>query len=185
MTAKLDHAELKRRAEAIEWLLCDVDGVLTDGRLFYVSGATAHAAPAEAKTFNVRDGLGLRLAKKAGLKVALLSGRQSSAVQHRARELGLDAVMLGQGDKRAALATFLETHRTSADRLAVIGDDLPDLPLFGVCRLAYAPADAALEVREASHVVLETRGGQGCVREMVEHLLRLRGEWQSLVDGLR
>lgn len=176
---------LAEHARAIEWLLCDVDGVLTDGRLFYISGATAHAAPAEAKTFHVRDGLGLRLAKKAGLKVALLSGRASSAVQHRARELGLDAVMLGHGDKRRALESFLETHGTTADRIATIGDDLPDLPLFGACRLAYAPANAAPEIKEASDVVLATPGGQGCVREMVEHLLKLRGEWQGLVDALR
>ncbi|MEM1247369.1 MAG: HAD hydrolase family protein [Acidobacteriota bacterium] len=177
--------DLEEHARAIEWLICDVDGVLTDGRLFYVSGPAAQAAPAEAKTFNVRDGLGLRLAKRAGLKVALLSGRASSAVQHRASELGLDAVMLGRGDKRAALESFLETHGTTADRIATIGDDLPDLPLFGACRLAYAPANAAPEVQEASDVVLETPGGQGCVREMVEHLLKLRGEWQALVDELR
>ena len=177
--------DLIHRAQAIEWIICDVDGVLTDGRLFYISGATSHAAPAEAKTFHVKDGLGLRLAKKAGLHVALLSGRASAAVQHRARELKLDAVMLGEGDKRRALKTFMEANRTSADQIAAIGDDLPDLPLLSAAAISYAPADAVAEVRETVDVVLATPGGRGCVREMVEHLFRLRGEWDDLVDGLR
>ncbi len=186
-----DANDLELRAHDIDWLVCDVDGVLTTGHLLYWDPRheteRQEVAPGilEAKSFHVRDGLGLRLAKKAGLRVALLSGRASSAVSYRARELDLDDVILGSGDKKAALQDFLARHQTSAGRTAAIGDDLPDLPLLDAARLSFAPANAAREVREAADVVLETNGGHGCVREMVEWLLRARGEWEALVADLR
>lgn len=171
-----DH-ELARRAAELEWLLCDVDGVLTDGGLYY-----DRKGPALLR-FHVRDGLGLKLAQRAGLSVGLFSGRASGALERRAAELKLDAVMMGVEDKRAELTTFLERHNTVARRVAFIGDDLPDLVVLGQCGLSFAPLDAAREVRTVVHRVLESTGGQGAVREAVEIILRARGDWDQIFSS--
>lgn len=171
----LDEATFAQRAKGLEWLLLDVDGVLTDGGLVY--GPKGE----QLKTFDVRDGLGIKLAQGAGLKVGILSGRASAALGARSRELGLDAFVQNRSDKREAFAEFLAAHDTTADRVAVIGDDLPDLPLFARAALAFTPADAAPEVRARAHRVLSRPGGRGAVREMVEMILRARGVWDGIV----
>jgi 3-deoxy-D-manno-octulosonate 8-phosphate phosphatase (KDO 8-P phosphatase) len=130
--------------------------------------------------FHVRDGLGFVLARRAGLKVALVSGRASAALDHRAAELGLDAVLSGVADKGAALDAFLERHSTAARKVAFIGDDLQDLTVLGRCGLSFAPADAVAEVRAVVHRVLSSPGGRGALREAVELLLRARGDWDRL-----
>lgn len=173
--AILDETLFRQRAAALEWLLFDVDGVLTDGRLVY--GALGEAW----KVFDVRDGLGLQLARRAGLKVGLLSGRRNEALASRAVELQLDAYLLGQGDKRAAFAAFLSHQQTAAERVAYLGDDLPDLPVLLHCGLSFAPADAAAEVRERVDRVLKAPGGRAAAREMVELVLSARGDWERLV----
>ena len=165
----------RQRAEALEWLLFDVDGVLSDGRLIYTRKGE------EVKQFNVRDGLGFRLAQRAGLKLGFLSGRRSKPLEFRAKELDIDEVILGSGDKGADLDSFLERRSTSASRLAFIGDDLPDLPVLGRCGLSFAPADAVAEVQAVVHRVLTRRGGDGAVREMIELILRARGEWRRAI----
>lgn len=170
----LTEQELVRRAAELEWLLCDVDGVLTDGGLYY--DRRGHAM----LRFHVRDGLGFVLARRAGLKVALVSGRASAALDHRAAELGLDAVLSGVADKGAALDAFLERHSTAARKVAFIGDDLQDLTVLGRCGLSFAPADAVAEVRAVVHRVLSSPGGRGALREAVELLLRARGDWDRL-----
>ena len=164
-----------RRASGLEWLLFDVDGVLTDGHLVYTRFGE------EVKIFHVRDGLALKLAQRAGLRVGILSGRKSRPLEVRVAELGLDLLICGSRDKRADFAAFLEQHGTSAGRVAYMGDDLPDLPVLGLCGLAFAPADAALEVRGVVHRVLPQLGGQGVVREMIEQILKARGDWHRLV----
>ena len=174
-TSPLEDAAFAQRAKGLEWLLLDVDGVLTDGGLIY--GPKGE----QLKTFNVRDGLGIKLAQGAGLKVGILSGRASAALGARSRELGLDAFVQNRSDKREAFAEFLAAHQTSADRVAVIGDDLPDLPLFSRAALAFAPADAAPEVRTRAHRVTSRPGGHGAVREMIEMILRARGAWDGIV----
>ena len=166
----------EQRARELEWILLDVDGVLTDGRLHY--GARGE----ELKVFHVRDGLALKLARKAGLKVGLLSGRRTEAVLRRANELDLDEVLLGQGDKDRAFESFLQDHGTQASKVAYIGDDLPDLAVLRLCGLSFAPRDAAAEVLEVVTRVLEREGGQGAAREMIECLLKARGEWERLVE---
>lgn len=171
----IDDATFAARAKKLEWLLLDVDGVLTDGGLIY--GPKGE----QLKSFDVRDGLGMKLAQGAGLKVGILSGRASAALEARNRELGLDAFVQNRSDKREAFAEFLAAHETSADRVAVIGDDLPDLPLFARAALAFAPSDAAPEVRTRAHRVLSHPGGHGAVREMIEQILRARGEWDGIV----
>lgn len=171
--ARLEAKEFERRALELEWLLCDVDGVLTDGGLYY--NRRGH----QLLRFNAKDGMGLQLAQQAGLKVGLFSGRAAAALDRRAAELGLDLCLSGIGDKAAAFDDFLERHNTEATRIAFIGDDLPDLMVLGRCGLAFAPADAVAEVRAVAHRVLETDGGRGAAREAVEAILRARGDWQQ------
>jgi 3-deoxy-D-manno-octulosonate 8-phosphate phosphatase (KDO 8-P phosphatase) len=168
--------ELARRARALDWLLFDVDGVLTDGRLLYGAGGE------ELKVFHVRDGLGLKLAQRAGLKVGILSGRGSAALAARARELGLDAVMQERADKGAAFAEFLAAQGTAPERVAYVGDDLLDLPVLRRCALSFAPADAVPEVKARVDRVLASPGGGAAVREMCELILRERGDWEGLVE---
>jgi 3-deoxy-D-manno-octulosonate 8-phosphate phosphatase (KDO 8-P phosphatase) len=163
------------RATTIEWVLFDVDGVLTDGRLVY--GADGE----QLKVFDVRDGLGFMLARRAGLKIGLLTGRASRALDARAAEIGADAVLTHRLDKHAAFRQFLADHGTTADRVAYVGDDLVDLPVLLVCGLSFAPADADDEVRRRVHSVLARRGGRGAAREVIEIVLRARGDWDRLL----
>jgi 3-deoxy-D-manno-octulosonate 8-phosphate phosphatase (KDO 8-P phosphatase) len=167
--------ELARRARALEWLLFDVDGVLTDGRLIY--GPQGEYL----KVFHVRDGLALKLARHAGLKVGILSGRTTEAMAARAAELELDAVILDRSDKAAAFDEFLAAHRADPQRVAYAGDDLLDLPVLRRCGLSFAPADAVPAVRAAVHHVLAAPGGREAAREMTELVLRARGDWERLI----
>lgn len=171
----LSNEELTRRASELEWLLLDIDGVMTDGGLFY--DRWGHAL----LRFDVRDGLGIRLAQKIGLKVGALSGRASPSLDRRASELDFDQVIKGSEDKSADFDDFLQKHDLSARRVAFVGDDLPDLRVLGRAGLSFAPSDAAPEVRAVVHQVLERAGGAGAVRETVECILRARGDWESAI----
>lgn len=173
--AILSDSELARRATRLEWLLFDVDGVMTDGRLLY--GPEGERL----KVFNVRDGLGMKLAQRSGLKVGILSGRVTVALEVRARELGVDALIMDRSDKGPAFAEFLAERSTTPERVAYVGDDLIDLPVLRRCGLSFAPADAVAEVRAHVDCVLSRRGGQGAVREMCERVLKARGVWEGLL----
>ena len=165
---RLDRSELIRRARRLRWLLLDVDGVLTDGRLYYTPEGTA------LKAFHVRDGLGLQLLRQDGLRVGSLTSRADLAWTHRSRELGLDERIEGVHDKGAAFERFLHDQGLEAPQVAYAGDDLPDLPVIARAGLTATPADAAAEVRDAVDVVLATAGGHGAVRELAELLLAAR-----------
>lgn len=171
----LTHGELIRRAAQLEWLLCDVDGVLTDGRLYFAGDGE----PVQA--FDIKDGLGLKLAQLGGLKVGLLSSRHSAAAERRANDLGLDLAWFGRSEKGGAFAELLAAQRVSSEQIAYIGDDLPDLPVLQLVGVAAAPADAAAEICEVAHLVLGRRGGRGAVRELVEILLKARGSWDTVL----
>lgn len=171
----IDDQEFARRARRLEWLLFDVDGVLTDGSLYYTREGE------RLKRFHVRDGLALRLAQRAGLKVGLFSGRSSPALEARAAELGLDEVILGSHDKASDFERFLARRETTPERVAYAGDDLIDLAVLGRAGLSFAPADAAPEVRAAVGTVLAAAGGRGAAREMVEAILKARGDWDGIV----
>ena len=159
------------RASRIRLLVLDVDGVLTDGGLLY------RASGEETKRFHVHDGLALVAAVKAGLQIAVLSGRASAAVTRRMAELGVTEVHQGVADKVAALEALRERLGLAPREVAVMGDDLPDLPAMSRAGLALAPANAVAEVRRAAHWVARRRGGDGAVREAVEMLLRARRAW--------
>jgi 3-deoxy-D-manno-octulosonate 8-phosphate phosphatase (KDO 8-P phosphatase) len=177
-TGALSEEDLAARARAIEWVLLDVDGVLTDGRLIF------GPAGEQWKVFDVRDGAGIKIAQRCGLKVGILSGRTNEALRVRAEELALDAVLMGRPEKRSAFAELLAETGTSADKVAFIGDDLLDLPVIVRCGLSFAPSDAVQEVRERVHRILQHPGGRGAVREMCEILVRARGGWEPLVAKL-
>jgi 3-deoxy-D-manno-octulosonate 8-phosphate phosphatase (KDO 8-P phosphatase) len=159
------------RASRIRLLVLDVDGVLTDGGLFY--GASGE----ETKRFHVHDGLALVVARKAGLQIAVLSSRASAAVTRRMTELGVSEVHQGVGDKAGALAALCERLAVPAAAVAMMGDDLPDLAAMRRVGLALAPANAVAEVKRAAHWVARRRGGDGAVREAVEMLLKARRAW--------
>ena len=161
----------RARAAHIRLLVLDVDGVLTDGRLVYgPDGETS-------KRFHVHDGLAMVAAARAGLELAVISGRASEAVARRMAELGIAEVHQGVGDKAAALGALLARRGLGRHEVAVMGDDLPDLPLMRQAALALAPADAVAEVRRAAHWRSRRRGGEGAVREAIEWILRARNAW--------
>lgn len=173
--SRLAGSELAERARGLKWLLLDVDGVLTDGRLVY--GPKGE----ETKIFHVHDGLGLRLLQRTGIQVGIISGRKSEPLKVRAEDLEVDFLLMERSDKGPAFDEFLAKHEVSSEEVAFIGDDLVDLPILLRCGLAFAPVDAVCEVRERVHRVLEGRGGWGVVRELCELLLRERGEWDNLI----
>jgi 3-deoxy-D-manno-octulosonate 8-phosphate phosphatase (KDO 8-P phosphatase) len=177
MSDALMTPELRRRAEQLEWLLLDVDGVLTDGTIFMDGRGES------VKAFNVKDGLGIKVAQRVGLKVGILSARSSNGLERRASQLGIDVLISGVDDKSAAFDRFLEQQATSPGRVAYIGDDLNDLAVLGRCGLSFAPSDAVLEVRALVHVVLPSPGGRGAVRAMVENVLEARGDWKAVLSS--
>jgi 3-deoxy-D-manno-octulosonate 8-phosphate phosphatase (KDO 8-P phosphatase) len=167
---RLTPEELAARARRLTWILLDVDGVLTDGRLYYGPDGTV------TKAFDTKDGLAIELARRAGLKVGVFSGRADRATEVRAAELALDAVWTGRGDKGLAFAEFLAEHGVSGEEVAYVGDDLPDLPVLLQVGLSAAPSDAVDEVREAAAIALVCRGGRGAVRELIERILSARAD---------
>lgn len=163
-------------AERIRLLVLDVDGVLTDGSIIYTDGGE------EIKCFHVRDGHGIRLLQQAGIVVALVTGRQSAAVTHRARNLQLTHVHQGVRDKLAVLKTLQASLGVSPQQTAVVGDDLVDLSMMQQAGLAVAVADAVMEVKARAHLVTSAPGGRGAVREICELLLKARGVWEELLQ---
>jgi 3-deoxy-D-manno-octulosonate 8-phosphate phosphatase (KDO 8-P phosphatase) len=162
-------------ASQIKLIVSDVDGVWTDGRIIYVGDAR------EIKNFNVRDGLGAKLAQRVGLTVALLTSRTSPALERRARELGIVELHQGAANKLEELERIATRLGVTTDQVLYVGDDLPDLAPMLRAGISAAPADAAPEVRDAATWVLDTPGGRGAFREVVERLLRARGDWDALV----
>lgn len=161
----------KARARAIRVLILDVDGVLTDGRLVY------GPAGEELKLFHVQDGLAIVEAQRAGLVVAVISGRASPAVSRRMADLGVLEVHQGSDDKQTILDALLRRRGVGPGEAAYMADDLPDLPLLRRVGLALAPANAAAEVKRVAHWVGRRAGGEGAVREAVEAILKARGTW--------
>lgn len=157
-------------------LVLDVDGVLTDGGL-YVDDK-GHPS----KKFNVKDGLGIKLAQRFGIQVAILTGKNSHVVEHRAKELGIEHVIQGSKDKGADINALCETTGIPTRLTAMVGDDLPDLPAFAVVGYKIAVGDAVDEVKAAADLVTTKPGGRGAVREAIEHLLKAQGKWDAALD---
>lgn len=158
------------RAADIRLLVLDVDGVLTDGRLYF------SAQGEELKVFHVRDGAGIVQLLRAGLQVAVISGRESRAVERRMTELGVTWVRQGVHDKLASLRELLDILGLGPQAVACMGDDTPDVPMLKAARLGVAVADAHPAARECAHYVTRQAGGQGAVREVCDLLLQSRRE---------
>jgi 3-deoxy-D-manno-octulosonate 8-phosphate phosphatase (KDO 8-P phosphatase) len=153
------------RAHAIRLLVLDVDGVLTDGRLYF--GPRGEAL----KAFDVRDGAGIVQLRRAGIEVAVISGRRSPMVAARCRELGVRHLYQGVGDKLAVLRRLRARLKVASAACACVGDDLTDVPLMRSVALSFAVADAHPDARRAAHLVTRRGGGAGAVREVCDLLL--------------
>ena len=164
------------RASGIKVIVSDVDGVWTDGSIIYLGEQR------EIKAFNVRDGLGVKLAQKAGIVVALVTSRRSPALERRAHELGITELRQGTSNKLDEVQKLAKALHVDLNQILYAGDDLPDLPLMMTAGISAAPLDAAAEVRSVATWRLESRGGAGAFREIVERLLRERGEWDRVVQ---
>ncbi|MFZ0009642.1 MAG: HAD-IIIA family hydrolase [Steroidobacteraceae bacterium] len=158
-----------RKAHAIRLLVLDVDGVLTDGRLYF--GPRGEAL----KVFNVRDGAGIVQLRRAGVEVAVISGRRSPMVAARCRELGVRHLHQGVGDKLSVFRRLCARLKLAPAACACVGDDLADVPLMRAVAVSFAVADAHPQARRAAHVVTRRGGGAGAVREVCDLLLGGRG----------
>ena len=172
-----DLTSIERRASRIKLLLLDCDGVLTDGRLWLLENGDEH------KSFNTKDGLGLELLRRAGLRAGIITGRSSTALARRAQELGIEFLRQGNEQKVATFEEVLHSAGVKEEEVAFVGDDLSDIPLMRRSEFAVAVADAAAETRAAAHYVTEARGGGGAVREVIEIILKSQGRWNDLVEN--
>lgn len=166
---------LHERCAAIEMLILDVDGVLTDGRIVYSDRGD------EIKAFHVRDGSGLKFWQQLGRRAGIITGRSSPIVERRARELGVTAVVQGAEDKRTAYDHMLREHGLERRQVCYVGDDLPDVPLLRRSGLPIAVADACSEAKAVAHYVTQASGGRGAVREAIELVLRMQGRWHEVL----
>jgi 3-deoxy-D-manno-octulosonate 8-phosphate phosphatase (KDO 8-P phosphatase) len=167
-TRPSDPAALARRARLLRLAVFDVDGVMTDGRLYIADSGE------EMKAFNVLDGHGLKLLRKDGIEIAILSGRRARCVERRAAELGIEHVIQGAADKLPAFNDLLRSLGIETAHSAYMGDDVLDLSVLECCGFAISVPDAPREVQRAAHYVTRRRGGEGAVREACELLIELR-----------
>ena len=158
---------MKDRALKVKMLLMDVDGVLTDGRLYYTDSGEA------VKVFDVRDGLGIKMAQSIGVKTGVISGRDSEALKRRLEELGIDEIHMGRYKKEEVLEEILRRHRLSEEEVLFIGDDLVDVPVLKRVGFPVAVRNAPEEVKRHAVYITRSEGGRGAVREVVDLLLKL------------
>jgi 3-deoxy-D-manno-octulosonate 8-phosphate phosphatase (KDO 8-P phosphatase) len=190
------------RARKIKLLLLDVDGVLTDGTIWVLPmggpapeqtssnaqtagdggfGVEAHSAVIELKGFNAHDGIGISLARLAGLQLGLITKRRSEAVRARARDLKIEHVYQAQAHKMDAVEDMMRKTGVTLEEIAFAGDDIVDLPVMRACGLAIAPADARAEALAAAHYITPRNGGRGAARDAVEFILQAQGKLESTV----
>jgi 3-deoxy-D-manno-octulosonate 8-phosphate phosphatase (KDO 8-P phosphatase) len=168
---------LLARAKKIRVLLTDVDGVLTDGHVWLLSRRDGTAS--ELKGFSAYDGAGLKLARAAGLRTGLITGRESTAVAQRARECEIEFVYQHRATKLGSLEEILQITGADLSEVCYVGDDLPDLPVLERVGLAVAVANAVPEVKRAAHFVTSRSGGDGAVREVIELIVKAQGKWAA------
>lgn len=159
----------------IQWIVLDVDGVLSDGSLVYTSTGE------ELKSFSVKDGLGLTAARKSGIKLGIITARVSPMVERRAKELHFDALLMGHANKTEALRSLCAEHQIDLKTIAYMGDDLNDLGALQLVGLPMAPNNAVPEVKQLAKFISTVNGGQGAVREAVEYILKNQGLWETVV----
>lgn len=171
---------LQERARRVRFLILDVDGVMTDGTIHFDGEGR------ETKTFHVWDGLGIRLLREfAGIHTALVSGRASTATEARARDLGIEELHLKVRDKGQALNAILGKYGLQPEEICCMGDDIVDLPILLRVGLPVSPANGHETAKKASAFVTRRRGGEGAVREVVELILKARGQWREVLARYR
>src|SRR5262245_55221012 len=174
---------LKKRAAKIKVLLMDVDGTITDGSVALLSQPDGSAL--EMKAFDAHDGQGISLARTAGLRTGVITGRESAALRRRMQELNVEFVYEKQPHKIAAYEEVLKKASVAEDEVAFLGDDLPDLTVMRRVGLAVAVGNAAPEVKDAAHYTTSHNGGKGAARELVELILKSKGIWEQLIEKAR
>jgi 3-deoxy-D-manno-octulosonate 8-phosphate phosphatase (KDO 8-P phosphatase) len=162
--------------EAVKAVVLDVDGVLTDGGIYY------DPTGREIKRFHVADGLGMELLRHAGIRVVILSGRVAEAITRRAAELRVTDCYQGVRDKKTQIEKLRQQWQMKAEEILYVGDDLNDLPAFEAVGVRVAVANAAPELKERAHYITQATGGNGAVREVCEWLLKARGEWEQTIE---
>ena len=167
------------RARRVRLVIFDVDGVLTDGRLWYGPGGE------ELKAFHAFDGHGIHLLRMGGIDTAIISGRQSQAVEERAKELGIEHVMQGADDKRKAFERMLRRLKVKQGASAYMGDDVVDLPILTRCGFASAPHEAPEDVRRRVHFIPTSDAGHGAAREVCEFILEAQGKLGRVLARFR
>lgn len=175
----MNEQQLHERAQSIKCVIFDVDGVLTDGSLFFDNQGQ------EYKAFNSKDGHGIRMLLENGVEVAIITGRQSDLVKHRANNLKLSPELIYQGyrDKRPAFKDLLQQTGFSRDEIAYVGDDVIDLPIMSQVGLAIAVGDAHWFVKQQSHMCTQQHGGKGAAREACEFILSAQGKLDALLQN--
>ncbi|MCD4655910.1 MAG: HAD-IIIA family hydrolase [Planctomycetes bacterium] len=165
--------------ENVKLLIIDVDGVFTDGKIIYDN------ADIELKCFDVKDGLGLYLLHKSGIKTAIVTGRESKIVEKRARELHFTCVYQNVQNKLKVFESLLSEFSLSPNETCYVGDDLPDLPVIKACGIGVAVADAVDEVKNAADFITSKNGGEGAIREVSEQILKAQGKWDELLQNFQ
>lgn len=175
MIFQQDKARILQRAQSIKLLLLDVDGVLTDGRL-YISDSGE-----QLKVFNTLDGHGIKLLQRSGVEVGIISGRDSQALCRRATDLGISLLYRGREDKTEVLREITAERGLDDDEIAFVGDDLPDLGVIDRVGLGISVPNAHPEVLRIADILTERRGGEGAVREVCDFLLQVSGAYQRII----
>jgi len=170
-------SDLQARAKHIKLLLLDVDGVLTDGRLYFSNQGD------EFKTFSTLDGHGIKMLQKSGVRVGIITGRTSNLVTKRAADLGIKILVQGREDKWHALQEILSSHPLSLEEIAFMGDDWPDLTVMSRVGLALTPANGHHSVVERSHWQSQARGGEGAVREACDMIMKAQNTFDQLLES--
>jgi 3-deoxy-D-manno-octulosonate 8-phosphate phosphatase (KDO 8-P phosphatase) len=177
MIKKYSEKKLLGIASNIRLVIFDVDGVMTDG------GIILDNKENEFKSFHVRDGHGIKMLIRAGVTVAMITGRYSKVVERRACELGIKEVYQKCHDKRIAYQHLIEKYSLDPKEIAYIGDDIVDLPLLKMSGFSVSVADADEEAKIASMMITKNKGGRGAVREVCDFILKAKGLWEGIVDG--
>jgi 3-deoxy-D-manno-octulosonate 8-phosphate phosphatase (KDO 8-P phosphatase) len=168
------------RAKNIKVLIFDVDGVLTDGQIFVIPNAEGHGI--EAKGFAAHDGLGISLGRLGGLRIGIITKRQSQTVAIRANDLKLEFIYQGQSHKMNAIKDILAKTGCTIDQLCYVGDDIVDLPVMRQCGLSVATANARKEVKSAAHYVTPNPGGFGAGRDAIDFILTAQGTLEKVIE---
>lgn len=172
--------QLKKRAAQIQVVLMDVDGTITNGSVTLVSEPDGSAR--EIKSFDAHDGQGMTLGRTAGLRLGVITGRESAALRQRMREMGVEFVYEKQPHKIPAYEEILVKTGVAESGVAYLGDDLPDLTVMKRVGLAVAVGDAAPEVKRAAHYTTKAPGGKGAARELIELILKSKGVWEEMIN---